>query len=189
MDNVDTLRDAGVSMPEQFYNRRGNNLRVLFAVADLCSGAEDWSDRARLAAIKLEGASDVSSIGVRLLADIKRIFDEDGCDCMLSAMLVTRLKEDVEQPWAEWNKGKGLTQNSLAVLLGGGGRGRGTRGGFGIRSKTVHPSRDGTAGDTSAASSRTLGRAICRKTTRLPLRKGEIERASVQTRMDWAQVA
>jgi hypothetical protein len=35
-----------------------------------------------------------------------------------------------------------LTQNSLAVLLGGGGgRGRGTRGGFSIRSDTVHPAR------------------------------------------------
>jgi hypothetical protein len=105
-----------------------------------CSGAEDWGDTARLAATKLEDASDVTSIGVRLLADIKRIFDEDHGDSILSATLVGRLKEDTEQPWAEW-KGKGLTQNSLAVLLGGGGgRGRASRGGFGIRSDTVHPS-------------------------------------------------
>jgi hypothetical protein len=141
MDNVDTLRDAAVPMPEQFRNRRANNWRLLFAIADLCSGAEDWGDKARLSATDLEGASDVTSIGVRLLADIKCIFDEDGCNTILSATLVTRLKEDVEQPWAEWNHGKGLTQNSLAVLLGGGGgRGRASRGGFGIRSDTVHPS-------------------------------------------------
>ena len=53
------------------------------------------------------------------------------------------LKEDPEAPWAEWNCGKGLTQNSLAVLLGGGGgRGRGSRGGFGIHSQNVTPSPD-----------------------------------------------
>jgi putative DNA primase/helicase len=141
MDNTEALRGSEPSMPDGFENRRADNWRVQFAIADLCSGAEDWSDKARLAAAKLEGASDVTSIGVRLLADIKRIFDEDGCDCILSATLVVRLKEDVEQPWADWNKGKGLTQNSLAVLLGGGGgRGRASRGGFGIRSDTVHPS-------------------------------------------------
>jgi hypothetical protein len=39
----------------------------------------------------------------------------------------------------EWSRGKGLTQNSLAVILGGGGgRGRAGRGGFGIRSVDVH---------------------------------------------------
>jgi hypothetical protein len=139
MDNADALGTAVVAMPEQFINRRANNWRLLFAIADLCSGAEDWGDKARLAAINIEGASDISSIGIRLLADIKRIFDEDGCDSILSATLVAKLKEDPEAPWAEWNHGKGLTQNSLAVLLGGGGgRGRGSRGGFGIRSKDVH---------------------------------------------------
>jgi hypothetical protein len=104
----------------------------------------DWGDKARIAAAKLEGASDTTSIGVRLLADIKRIADEEvqlGHDCLLSATLVSRLKEDPEQPWAEWNRGNGLTQNSLAVLLGGGGgRGRGSRGGFGIHSQNVTPS-------------------------------------------------
>jgi hypothetical protein len=54
------------------------------------------------------------------------------------------LKADEEGPWVGWNKGKGLTQNSLATLLGGGGggRGRAKRGGFGIQSQTVHPSKD-----------------------------------------------
>jgi hypothetical protein len=141
MDNVDALRAAAPSMPAGFANRRADNWRILFAIADLCAGAEDWGARAREAAVVLERASDTTSIGVRLLADIKRIFDEIGCAVILSAALVERLKEDQEAPWAEWNRGKGLTQNSLAVLLsGGGGRGRGSRGGFSIRSDTVHPS-------------------------------------------------
>jgi hypothetical protein len=140
-DNEEALRDAKPLLPDTFDNRRADNWRVMLAIAELAG--EDWGDKARLAASKLEGASDTSSNGVRLLADIKRIFDEGGCDCILSATLVERLKEDPEQPWAEWGRGKGLTQNSLAVLLGGGGgRGRGSRGGFGIRSRDVHPSRD-----------------------------------------------
>jgi hypothetical protein len=142
MDNADSLQ-VEVSMPQTFDNRRADNWRVLLAIADLCSGTEDWGDKARAAATKVEGASDTSSIGVRLLADIKRVFDEDKCEVILSATLVVRLKEDQEAPWAEWSRSKGLTQNSLAVLLGGGGgRGRGSRGGFGIRSGEVHPSRD-----------------------------------------------
>jgi hypothetical protein len=138
LDNADALQ-VEVPMPPTFDNRRADNWRVLLAIADVCSGPEDFGAKARAAATKVEGASDISSIGVRLLADIKRIFDEDKCEVILSATLVTRLKEDQEAPWAEWNKGKGLTQNSLAVLLsGGGGRGRASRGGFGIRSGDVH---------------------------------------------------
>ena len=139
-DSEEALCAANAVMPETFDNRRADNWRVMLAIADLAG--EDWGDNARLAASRLEGASDITSIGQRLLADIKRIFDEDGCEAILSAKLVEKLKEDQEQPWAEWGRGKGLTQNSLAVLLGGGGgRGRGTRGGFGMHSDTVHPAR------------------------------------------------
>ena len=137
VDNEQALRDAKTPMPDTFDNRRADNWRVMLAIADLAG--EEWADKARQTAGTLEGASDTSSIGVRLLADIKRIFDEGAHDCILSAKLVELLKEDPEGPWAEWGRGKGLTQNSLAVLLGGGGgRGRGSRGGFGIRSHDVH---------------------------------------------------
>ena len=138
IDNEDVLRDAQPHMPDAFDNRRADNWRLLFAIADLAGG--EWGDKARAAASNIERASDTSSIGVRLLAHIKRIFDELGCDVILSAVLVAKLKEDAEQPWDEWNNGKGLTQNSLAVLLGGGGgRGRGSRGGYGVRSQNVVP--------------------------------------------------
>src|SRR5262249_61029256 len=96
---------------------------------------EEWGEKARTAAKQLEGASDKQSIGIQLLGDIKRIFDEGGYLTIGSALLVSKLKEDEEGPWIGWGRGKGLTPNSLAVLLGGGGgRGRASRGGFGIRS-------------------------------------------------------
>jgi Protein of unknown function (DUF3631)/CHC2 zinc finger len=99
-DNLDMLRHANPSMPHGFDNRRADNWRIMFAIADLAG--ERWGEKARLAAKQLESASDTSSIGSRLLADIKRVFDENGCDPILSAVLVERLKEDAEAPWAEW---------------------------------------------------------------------------------------
>jgi len=136
MDNEKALGAADPTMPSGFENRCADNWRVMFAIADLAG--EDWGEKARAAASRLELASDTTSIGVQLLAAIKRIFDAEGGDSMLSATLVAKLKEDEEQPWAAWGRGKGLTQNSLATLLGGGGgRGRGSRGGFGIRSQNI----------------------------------------------------
>jgi hypothetical protein len=88
------------------------------AYLDGLLAGKDWAEKARLAAGELEGASDTSSIGVRLLTDIKRIFDEDGRDCILSALLVDKLKEDPEGPWAEWGRGKGLTQKFAGRLVG-----------------------------------------------------------------------
>ena len=43
------------------------------AYLDGLLAGKDWAEKARLAAGELEGASDTSSIGVRLLTDIKRI--------------------------------------------------------------------------------------------------------------------
>ena len=54
-DNGNALRDAKPSMPEAFDNRRADNWRVMFAIADLAGN--DWGEKARFAAAKLEGAS------------------------------------------------------------------------------------------------------------------------------------
>jgi Protein of unknown function (DUF3631)/CHC2 zinc finger len=117
MDNEDALRDAKPSMPAELENRRADNWRIQLAIADLAD--EDWGDQARAVAVKIEGASDTSSTGVRLLADIKALFDTDPeAHCMHSATIVAGLAEDPEKPWAEFTRGKPLTQNRLAKLLG-----------------------------------------------------------------------
>jgi hypothetical protein len=74
LDNEDALRAATPAMPEGFDNRRADNWRIMLAIADLCSGAEEWGDKARAAAIKIEGASDTRTANVRALAAIKAIF-------------------------------------------------------------------------------------------------------------------
>ena len=130
MDNADALK-VEVSMPDKFDNRRADNWRLLFAIADLCSGGEEWGEKARTAAVRIERSSDTTSIGVTLLIHIKRIFDEDKCDYLLSARLVDRLKQDPLAPWLEWNRGKGLSQKGLAELLGG------RRSGHGITSVDI----------------------------------------------------
>jgi hypothetical protein len=132
MDHADTLV-GDVSMPDNFDNRRADNWRLLFSIADLCSGVEDWGDKARAAAVKIEASTDTTSINVVLLIHIRRLFAEDQCEYFLSGRLVDRLKEDQEAPWAEWNRSKGISQKGLAELLGGR-----RRGGFGITSQDIH---------------------------------------------------
>jgi hypothetical protein len=85
-----------------------------FAIADLCSGGEDWGDKARLAAIKIEGGSDSRTVTALLLAAIKAVFDntEEG------AVGSQELAADLSSKWAEWGKSrKPITQAQLARLL------------------------------------------------------------------------
>jgi Protein of unknown function (DUF3631) len=116
VDNEDALRDAKPSMPAELINRRADNWCLQFAIADLCLA--DWGDRARAAALTIEGKADSRTQGARLLYDIKKVYDADGGHCMHSATLVAKLIEDPEKPWAEFTRGKPLTQARLARLLG-----------------------------------------------------------------------
>jgi putative DNA primase/helicase len=123
MDNTEALRNAEPSMPDGFENRRGDNWRVQFAIADLAG--EDWGDKARAAAIKIEGSSDSRTVNDRALADTKLIFypkDEKGFDLeplerISSAELASQLSAYNDSPWAEWKNGKPITPAQLARLL------------------------------------------------------------------------
>lgn len=87
----------------------------LFAIADAAGG--DWPARARTAAVAIVGAStnDETSLGVRLLADIRTVFG-DGGDKMTSAELAERLAAMEEAPWGDlW--GKALDARGLAKRL------------------------------------------------------------------------
>jgi hypothetical protein len=88
----------------------------LLAIADLAGSA--WRARAIEAALVLSGERepDEQSTGVRLLADIRSIFEEIGDDRTSSKHLATRLAEDADSPWADWY-GKPITQNAIAKLL------------------------------------------------------------------------
>ena len=90
MDNEDILRNANPSMPDELQNRRADNWQLQLAIADL-AGA-DWGDKARAAAVKIEGKADSRTTGARLLTDIKALFvAEPEAHCMFSATMVAGL--------------------------------------------------------------------------------------------------
>jgi len=110
------LQGAQPEIPEELDDRAAEGWEPLLAIADLAGG--DWPERARRAALALSAgqAREDESLGVRLLADIRRIFDQRGEDRITSADLVEVLNADREAPWSTYRK-TGLTQYVLAGLL------------------------------------------------------------------------
>ena len=116
MDNADALKAAKPNMPECFVNRRADNWRLLFAIADL--SGEEWGDKARETALRLTAANDASTINVRVLAAIKAIIEKLAEEKVIgSAELVKRLTAIEDGEWAEYRNGKEITQRQLAELL------------------------------------------------------------------------
>lgn len=89
----------------------------MLAIAD--AAGEDWPEKARNALTELltGAAAEDDSPGVRLLADIRSIYQENETQKKYSAHLVESLNAIEGAPWAEWNHGKPMTANSLARLL------------------------------------------------------------------------
>jgi len=116
-DHLDDLRRADPDMPPALVNRAADNWRPLLAIADAAGGA--WPFRARsVAEAAVAGAGgDAQSAKIMVLDDIRAAFEDRATDRLRSADLVSALVAMEGRPWAEWRKGKPLTQNSLARLL------------------------------------------------------------------------
>jgi Protein of unknown function (DUF3631) len=113
-DNFEKLTDPDPDVPEVLNDRAADNWRPLLAIADLAGSR--WPQRAREAACLLSGEGhESSSINVELLANIKKAFGDK--EAMASADLVAALVANPEWPWAEWTRGRPLTQRQLARLL------------------------------------------------------------------------
>jgi Protein of unknown function (DUF3631) len=108
-DNFDRLVDPEPDIPPALNDRAADNWRPLLAIADLAGG--EWPQLARQAALTLSGEAQESASGVELLKDIRRAFGED--EAIRSADLVAKLTADPERPWAEWKRGKPLSQKQL----------------------------------------------------------------------------
>ncbi len=108
------LESAEPAMPLE--DRAADTWEPLIAVADLAGG--DWPTRARLAAKHLAEEHDSDSNlsdRVQLLADCRRVFGDDH-ESIPTTVLIERLRDDPESPWAEYG-GTGLTPAKLASLL------------------------------------------------------------------------
>ncbi len=114
--SAEQLRDARPELPDALDDRAQDVNEPLLAIADWAGGP--WPGRARRALIELYGARepDDESSGVRLLADIRRVFDDRGADRISSADLLAALHALCEAPWSEWY-GKPLTTRGLSKLL------------------------------------------------------------------------
>jgi hypothetical protein len=114
---VDDLGAARPTVPNLGDDdRAAETWEPLLAIADTAGG--DWPTRAREAAIALHGDEDTQreSEGIRLLADIRDVFDLGGVDRMFSADLAHALGELEESPWGDL-RGRALDARGLADRL------------------------------------------------------------------------
>jgi hypothetical protein len=66
---------------------------------------------------RAKAASEPGDLGIKLLADIRGVFDSLGANRLSTADLVDRLRMIVESPLPGWSQGKGVDPRSLSNLL------------------------------------------------------------------------
>jgi len=107
------LRDAEPENPLE--DRAADLWEPLLSVADAAGGR--WPAAARSAAVVMaadsEDADSDRSLGMRLLADIKELFDRHQVGFMTSADLTNQLRQLADSPWADLD----LTARRLSVKL------------------------------------------------------------------------
>ena len=112
---ISRLRDAKPALPDLLSDRQQDGCEPLLAIADAAGG--DWPQRSRDALLEIltgEAAED-NSTGVRLLSDLREIFDKQRdelptCD-LLSALC------DAHPTWVEFSHGKPISAAALGRLL------------------------------------------------------------------------
>ncbi len=96
------LRGAAPDMPSELDDRAADGWEPLFAIAEMAG--EGWPKRAHRAALNLstQDVRNSDSIGVRLLADIRQVFEAEGVERLSTSELVQKLMDIPESPWIEW---------------------------------------------------------------------------------------
>jgi hypothetical protein len=132
--SVDSLHGRRPLLPEELDDRAQDVWEPLLAIAE--AAGESWAARARATAAELSGAQarEDESLGVRLLRDIREIFDEQKTNRLASQSLMVLLNQLPEAPWGNW-RGRPMTQQTLASFLKS----------FGIRSRTIWLGHGATA--------------------------------------------
>jgi hypothetical protein len=101
-------------IPTELPDRAGDAWEPLLAIADAAGGA--WPARARRAAVVLHASREQDdSLGLRLLADVRVVFDARGVERISTADLIAALQADEEGPWS--SERSPLTPHRLARLL------------------------------------------------------------------------
>jgi hypothetical protein len=117
-DHMEELRNARPEMPEWLNDRAADAWEPLFAIA--ASAAGDWRQRCEDAARALlgDGAIENESSRIKLLSDIRDIFDDTRAATLFSREIVADLVTLHNRPWAECGKGrKPITATAMSRLL------------------------------------------------------------------------
>jgi putative DNA primase/helicase len=116
-DHIGHLREADADMPEALDDRAQDFWRPLIALADLVGGV--WPARARDATVAMSAprAAEKMSQGVRLLRDIRQVFDKSQVKAIAPEKLVKALSKIPESPWSGFGIGSGITARRVASLL------------------------------------------------------------------------
>jgi hypothetical protein len=101
-------------LPDEIQDRDAGVWEPLIAVADAVGGS--WAARARRAAVALvaESKDKETSLGIRLLGDLKIIFED--AEELTSKIILTCLTELPESPWGDI-RGKPLDERGLSNRL------------------------------------------------------------------------
>jgi hypothetical protein len=115
-EHLGELQHAQPEMPLE--DRAADTWEPLVAIADLAGG--DWPGRARAAAAVMTAAEaqqeEDTSASVRLLGDLREVFDQADAEALYSATILDALHKLDEAPWADWY-GHLLRPRELATLL------------------------------------------------------------------------
>jgi hypothetical protein len=117
IDSTSTrLGDTQPQMPDGVTDRSAEIWEPLLAIADTAGG--HWPDTARNACryFVLDTGPQLTSLGVRLLADLREIFTRAGTDRVRTTDILTALCELDEAPWGDLH-GKPLDARRLAREL------------------------------------------------------------------------
>jgi hypothetical protein len=113
---IDSLKNAEPTLPDELNDRAADCWEPLLAIAD-AAGA-DWPQRAREAAVSLSAGAVVEdeSLGIKLLRDIRDVFEWKDKESLSSKALIYALNELDESPWGDLH-GRTLDARGLAARL------------------------------------------------------------------------
>jgi Protein of unknown function (DUF3631) len=105
------------ALPAELDDRGQDNWESLLALAHRAGGT--WPSRARSAALALQGDRQAAddNAGIRLLADLRTIFDARGAGFLASSEILEALAAMEGAPWGDWRAGRPLSGRGLAELL------------------------------------------------------------------------
>lgn len=117
-NTADPLDGGWPTMPDGVEDRDADVWEALLAVADLAGG--HWPRTRRVAAVTLVTAARQRppSLGVLLLRDIKKVFDDHrDTEKLLNEDIIRGLIKIDESPWASIRRGEPIDPRSLASRL------------------------------------------------------------------------